>query len=290
MNALTTIFNYCLCSMLLVAFSVASYASEAGRIELQDMHCVVMPSAVVDVTSGISGRVKSIGVERGDKVRAGQAIATLDSGVEQANFELAKERATLDTSILLQQARLEFEQRKVKRTEKLLTSKVISAHVQDEAKTEAELANWQLRQAEDERKLAKLELMRAKEILKRRSVISPIDGIVVERFKWAGEYVKDEPVVQVARLDPLWVEVVVPISLYGEIQKNMIAEVFSEIPQQEKRKARVLVVDPIADAASGTFRVRLELPNPDLNILGGVKCKARFPQISPVASLSGISR
>lgn len=276
--------------MLLVAFSVASYASEAGRIELQDMHCVVMPSAVVDVTSGISGRVKSIGVERGDKVRAGQAIATLDSGVEQANFELAKERATLDTSILLQQARLEFEQRKVKRTEKLLTSKVISAHVQDEAKTEAELANWQLRQAEDERKLAKLELMRAKEILKRRSVISPIDGIVVERFKWAGEYVKDEPVVQVARLDPLWVEVVVPISLYGEIQKNMIAEVFSEIPQQEKRKARVLVVDPIADAASGTFRVRLELPNPDLNILGGVKCKARFPQISPVASLSGISR
>lgn len=289
MEAVTTTLHYCLWSLLLALFSATVHASESDRLMLQDMHCVVMPSAVVDVTSGVSGRVKAISVERGDRVQAGQSIAVLESGVEKANFDLAKERAFLDTSVLLQQARLEFEQRKVKRTEKLLTSKVISAHVQDEAKTEAELASWQLRQAEDERDLAQLELTRAKEVLKRRSVVSPIDGVVVERFKWPGEYVKDEPVVQVARLDPLWVEVVVPISLYGQIQKNMIAEVFSETPQQEKRKARVLVVDPLADAASGTFRVRLELPNPDQSILGGVKCKARFPNISPVATVSGLS-
>lgn len=281
--------NFCLRCMLVAVFTVTAYAAESSSPNLQDMHCVVMPSAVVDVTSGVSGRVKSIGVERGDKVLAGQAIAVLESGVERANLELAKERATLDTNVLLQQARLEFEQRKVKRTEKLLTSKAISAHVQDEAKTEAELAGWHLRQAEDERNLAQLEMTRAEEMLKRRSVISPIDGIVVERFKWPGEYVKDEPVIQVVRLDPLWVEVVAPISLYGKIQKNMIAEVFSETPLQEKRKARVLVVDPIADAASGTFRVRLELPNPDLSILGGVRCKARFPDISPVALASGVA-
>lgn len=289
MEALTTTLYYCLWSLLLALFSATAHASESDRLMLQEMHCVVMPSAVVDVTSGVSGRVKTISVERGDRVQAGQSIAVLESGVEKANFDLANERALLDTSVLLQQARLEFEQRKVKRTEKLLTSKVISAHVQDEAKTEAELASWKLRQAEDERNLAQLELTRAKEVLKRRSVVSPIDGVVVERFKWPGEYVKDEPVVQVARLDPLWVEVVAPISLYGQIQKNMIAEVFSETPQQEKRKARVLVVDPLADAASGTFRVRLELPNPDRSILGGVKCKARFPKISPVATVSGLS-
>ncbi len=281
--------NICVWSLLLTLFSGRAYSAETDQTYTPDMHCVVMPSAVVNVTSGVSGRVKAIGVERGDKVRAGQAIAVLESGVEQANLELAKKRALLDTSVLLQQARLQFEQRKVKRTEKLLTSKVISAHVQDEAKTEAELASWHLRQAEDERNLAQLDLTRAKEVLKRRSIVSPIDGVVVERFKWPGEYVKDEPVVQVVRLDPLWIEVVAPISLYGHIEKNMIAEVFPETPFQESRKARVLVIDPMADAASGTFRVRLELPNPEQSILGGVKCKARFPLVSPVAAVTDAS-
>jgi hypothetical protein len=37
------------------------------------------------------------------------------------------------------------------------------------------------------------------------------------------------------------------------------------------------VIDPIADASSGTFLVRLELPNPDREIMGGVKCTAHFP-------------
>ena len=134
-----------------------------------------------------------------------------------------------------------------------------------------------------------MELTRAQELLNRLSVVSPIDGVVVERFKWPGEYVKDEPVIQVVTLDPLWVEVVAPISMYGQIQKNMVAEVYSETPNQESRKARVLVVDPMADAASGTFRVRLELPNPDQAILGGVKCKARFPDLAPVASVTNVS-
>ena len=41
--------------------------------------------------------------------------------------------------------------------------------------------------------------------------------------------------------------------------------------------AQLFVIDPIADASSGTFLVRLELPNPDREIMGGVKCTAHFP-------------
>jgi len=41
-------------------------------------------------------------------------------------------------------------------------------------------------------------------------------------------------------------------------------------------KARVVVVDKVIDAASGTFGVRLTLPNPGRRIPAGLKCKARF--------------
>ena len=40
--------------------------------------------------------------------------------------------------------------------------------------------------------------------------------------------------------------------------------------------ARVTVVDRVVDAASGTFGVRLELPNPDYRLPAGLKCKVRF--------------
>jgi len=40
--------------------------------------------------------------------------------------------------------------------------------------------------------------------------------------------------------------------------------------------ARVDVVDQMFDAASGTFGVRLSLPNPNRRIPAGLKCRARF--------------
>ena len=138
----------------------------------------------------------------------------------------------------------------------------------------------------DDQYLARLELARAEEVLKRRLVESPIDGVVVERFKWPGEYVEEEPILRVARLDPLWIEVVAPVALHGEVQKNMLAEVMAETEGGKPREARVIVVDPMGDAASGTFRVRLELPNPDHSLLGGVKCKARFPKPARYAPVS----
>ena len=41
-------------------------------------------------------------------------------------------------------------------------------------------------------------------------------------------------------------------------------------------QAKVSLIDPIVDAASGTFGVRLELPNSDWGIPAGLECQVRF--------------
>jgi multidrug efflux pump subunit AcrA (membrane-fusion protein) len=41
--------------------------------------------------------------------------------------------------------------------------------------------------------------------------------------------------------------------------------------------ARITVIDRVIDAASGTFRIRLELPNPKNEIPAGLRCKVKFP-------------
>jgi multidrug efflux pump subunit AcrA (membrane-fusion protein) len=59
------------------------------------------------------------------------------------------------------------------------------------------------------------------------------------------------------------------------VRRGDQAEVVPETPAI-KATARVLVADRVIDAASGTFGVRLELPNPGNQIPAGAKCKARF--------------
>jgi multidrug efflux pump subunit AcrA (membrane-fusion protein) len=81
---------------------------------------------------------------------------------------------------------------------------------------------------------------------------------------------------KIACINPLYVEVVVPVSRLGSIRENMRAQVKPEAPMGGSYGAGVVIVDKVIDAASGTFGVRLELPNPEHRIPPGLKCRVRF--------------
>jgi hypothetical protein len=80
---------------------------------------------------------------------------------------------------------------------------------------------------------------------------------------------------RVAEIDPLNVEVILPASMYGSVQQGDRAEVSPETPAG-KFVARVRVVDRVINAASGTFGIRLELPNEKQLIPAGAKCRVKF--------------
>ena len=84
----------------------------------------------------------------------------------------------------------------------------------------------------------------------------------------------------IAQMDPLHVEVNVPIGAFGKIKPGMTAEVRPEAPVGGVYVAKVSVVDTVFDAASRTFGVRLLLPNPQHQLpggmTGGMRCKVRF--------------
>ena len=64
--------------------------------------------------------------------------------------------------------------------------------------------------------------------------------------------------------------------VYPESDTGMRAEVTPELTKKRKYIAQVTIVDKVVDAASGTFGVRLELPNTDLAIPSGIKCQVTF--------------
>lgn len=121
-----------------------------------------------------------------------------------------------------------------------------------------------------------LELAAAQAQLKQKSITSPIDGIILERMMDPGEYVGEDPILKIASLDPLYVEVVLPMKLFGTIAKDQLAQVALKAPIGGNYSATVKIVDQSIDAASGTFGVRLTLPNPGNTIPAGLKCRVRF--------------
>ncbi|MDJ0739526.1 MAG: efflux RND transporter periplasmic adaptor subunit [Gammaproteobacteria bacterium] len=240
------------------------------------LDCVINPSVVADLGSGVPGVLSEVRVDRSDLVRAGDVVARLESGVETAAHELARVRAGKDAEIQLRRVNAAFGQRQLKRSEDLFRRKVISTNDIDERKTEAQLATIELRRALDNRELAELELARAEQVVRRRTIESPITGVVMERFKTIGEYVDEQPVLRVAQLDPLYVEVFVPVERLGDVRTGMRADVWAEALDGEAWQAEVSRVDRVADVASGTYGVRLVLPNPDYRLPAGLRCRLTF--------------
>jgi RND family efflux transporter MFP subunit len=258
----------------LLSLSVWSLAIAAK----DDYDCIAEARQLVDIRTPVEGLIEKDSVERADPVKKGQVLVTLESGPERAALAIARSKAGMAGPVEAAQARVQFAKSKEKRQEELFRQNFVSSSALDEARTERKLAESELHVAVENQKLAELEVRRAEELLNMRTIRSPLDGVVVQRYLKAGEFansnVKD-PILKLAQVDPLNVEVVLPASLYGKIKKGDAASVIPETPGTTF-SARVSVVDRLIDAASGTFGVRLELHNPNNVIPAGAKCRVRF--------------
>lgn len=220
-----------------------------GVFAAEDFEGLIHPSEVVKLSSQVPGIIEEVLVERGDLVRKGDLLARLKCGQEKATLELAR-------------ANVAFLQRKMERNVELAKKRLISVNENDELVTEL--------------KKAELQMEEVQERLKMRTIVSTINGVVTERLMAPGDYVGENPILKLANIDPLKVEVIVPARRFGSIRKGMKAEVRPEMPVGGVYTGRVTIVDKVIDAASSTFIVRVDIANPELRLPSGLKCQVRF--------------
>ncbi len=259
-------------------FMLTDAASEEAY---QTFGCLIEPYAVIDLSTREEGIIDKILVKRGDHVHPEQVVATLEADVEQASVELARARTQMDAELEERRADVALAKRELLRIDKLFETNSVSFTEKDRATTEATRARLRLRQTEHRQALAQLELERARKVLQRRTLVSPVAGIVVERLLSPGESVENSTILKIAEVDPLNVEVIMPISQFGSIEVNRLAEIEPLYPAAQMHDAKVSVVDRVVDSASDTFGVRLEMPNPKYLVPAGVRCKIRFLPIIP---------
>jgi RND family efflux transporter MFP subunit len=263
--------------------------ASSHAIQANEFDCLIEPTQTVEIRSPVSGLIEKIHVKRGDYVTKGMVLVTLDSTVERSATELAKFKSETVGSVRSGESRVEFAGRKYTRKKNLSDQKFVSIQERDEAETELRLAESELLLAREGKEASQIEHRHAINLLNQRVLRSPLSGVVVDQILHPGEMVSvsesSKPVLKLAQIDPLKVDVIVPVALYGQVKQGMRAEILPEAPIGGKYASSVQVVDRVIDAASGTFGVRMELNNPKNALPGGIKCRAKFAdaRIEPAA-------
>ena len=265
------------CQIIVLFFMLSlSFGIADTNVTLEEFDCVVIPSNVADLGSNARGVIARTAVDRNDFVKQGDIIAVLDEEVEYATVALAEKQASNMSEIELAKVNLTYAKREQERAEKAYKENAFSMHDYDVAKVKTEQAIIKLLQAEEKQALAQNRLKEAQARLAHRTIRAPFSGVVMERFKTIGEYIDDDPVVRLAQLDPLHVELIVSAEKKSNIKVDMQAKVCSDRNDGQGWSVSVVQVDEVIDAASGTFGVRLLLPNPEYKIPAGLRCDLKF--------------
>ena len=256
-----------------------------------EFDCMIEPRQVLELRSPFEGLIDSIEVDRGDIVTKGQVLAVLDTSVDRVSARIAQHRASMEGAVLAGESRLEFAERKINRVNELQSKDYISEELHDQAFAERALAAAELQDALDNRRLAELDYDRQIAIIKLKTIVSPVNGVVTDRILNPGELaeagVGRKPLLEIAEIEALTVEVIVPAQYYEALTVGTEATIRPEVPAGSEFKSKVAVIDRVMDAASGTFVARLEIPNEDYSLPAGTRCVASFDSVEAAVVASG---
>lgn len=265
--------------VLVLAGCALTATARASNPSSQNFACQIEPRQTVYVRSSVDGVIDKLYVHRGDDVKRGELLATLESGPQRAALAVARARAGMQGDVDAAQAKVDLTKKKWQRAKELQAKSFVSKNAGDTAQEEYKLALEQLREAREKQRLAALEVKSAQQVLDERSIRSPVNGIVAKVMLRPGDLLSSnqkDPVMKLVQVDPLNVELILPFSRYGQIKPGERAEVFPQAPVGGKYLAKVETVDPVVDAASDTFGVRLRLPNPHDRVPAGIECRVQF--------------
>jgi RND family efflux transporter MFP subunit len=206
------------------------------------------------------GRVSEVLVKEGDTVKAGQLVAKQDDAEEQAQLKSDQDDAKDETEIVAEKQVWEQDKLHLK---EIMETAGASSFERDDAQIKVQLDEARIQLAEHKRRTAGIKVEGTQAVIDKLTIKSPIDGIVAESMLKVGEVADGQnmKVLRIVNVDPLWVEVAVPIQQARKLKTSDPAEV--TFTDKQVRTGKVLLVFPIGNSASNTIKVRVAVPNPD---------------------------
>ncbi len=239
---ISSVFTAVILSTSLLLAEPASVAKKERRIPSG----IVNPNATVEVSSTVPMEIiKDMLVDEGAKVTKDQVIVQLRNDREKMDVRISEKA-------------IELKQFIARGHERLFNEKMGSEEKALEARTDLELSKIQM----EAKKLA----------LEEKTIHSPINGIVVKKYKQTGEMATQQsPLLQIIDIDT--VDVTFPLSakFRQTVQEGQVIQIKITELDNAQFEGKVSFVDPRNDAGSGTVRVKVKIENKDHKIKAGMK-------------------
>ena len=226
----------------------------------------------------LTGRVKRLDVQVGDRVKAGQVLGEmepvdLDERVRSQQAAAKRAEAVLREA----EARRRYAQSQAKRFEKLFAKRMTSEEIISTKRQELQIADAVLSAARED--LARATSDHQALVAQRRNLrlIAPTDGVVAARNADPGTtIVAGQAVVELIDPDSLWINTRFDQISASKLAAGLPASIVLRSRNGQALDGRVLRVEPMADAVTE-------------EILAKVAFQAPTQALSPIGELAEVS-
>lgn len=255
-------------------------AQAASSTTSDDFDCIIEAAQTVEIRSPVVGLLQKVHARRGEAIREGQVLVTIESSVERSAADSARFRAEAQGAAELARAKVSALREKSRRISELQAEEFVSAQASDDVAAELKLAEAELKTATENTQLARLDHRQAEDQLRRRQISAPFSGVVVDQYLFPGALVdagdSKKPILKIAQTKPLAVQALLPLRLFPQVKIGQTVTVTPEAPFQRAIIARIRTVDRVVDAAAGTFGIVADLDNGKQQLPAGLRCKAKL--------------
>lgn len=240
--------------------AMASAAETSAPVE-----AIASPRHDLRLGFTVAGRVSETLVQPGDRVKQGQPLVRLDNRESQAQIDLYALRAESELDELAAEAEWHLAQNEEARIRDALSKGAAGAFEVERAVLQTKRKATELAIAHQHRAEAQAMLRQARARDSEYTLLAPISGVIEQTLVSPGEMVEaTHPVLRLVVTDPLRLEAPVLTRNTTTLRVGDPAWVTLSLPdQQTPVQGTIVHIAQVADAASDTRVVRVEIPNPD---------------------------
>jgi RND family efflux transporter MFP subunit len=220
------------------------------------------PYRDISVAASEMGTLSEVRVVEGAIVKQGDILAVMDDDILRASLEVARRSMSAEGLLKSAQADLDMKIQEQEKLKQLRDRDHASQQEVDRIQTEIRIAEARLLSVNEDLEVKQLESRRIESQLKQRQVIAPMDGVISELSREAGEFVSpsDPTIARLVQLDPLLIVFSVPLSQRNEVKKDQVVELKLGT-DQVRAEGIVEYVSPTSDTSNSSVRVKVRLPN-----------------------------
>jgi RND family efflux transporter MFP subunit len=243
------------------------------------------------VSAKITGKVREVRIEEGQRVEAGDILATLDDS--EARVDVALRRAQLAAAraqLTEAEASSANAEREYRRQQEIAELKLTSASALDAARTEAEASRARTSSQASAVRVAQESVQAAEVQLDNTIVRAPFAGVVTVKAAQPGEMISPisagggsirTGIGTIVDMESLEIQVDVSESYINRVQPGQKVEAVLNAYPEWRIPAFVIAIVPTADRSKATVKVRIALGEKDARIVPEMGVRVAFLESKP---------